>query len=66
MITTYTDPKPGRYHSGRKAGQLSQAGIIFTFMLRSLVEHGEYNEEDFCRRIDGELFPFLEIRLICD
>lgn len=59
-ITTYTDPKPGRYHSGRKAGQLSQAGIILTFMLRSLVEHGEYNEEDFCRRIDEELFPFLD------
>src|SRR5690348_12278436 len=27
-ITTYTDPKPDRYHSGLKAGQLSQAGII--------------------------------------
>ena len=24
-ITTYTDPKPGRYHSGLKAGQFSQA-----------------------------------------
>jgi len=59
-ITTYTDPKPGRYHSGRKAGQLSQAGIILTLMLRSLAEHGEYNETDFCRRMDEELFPFLD------
>lgn len=59
-ITTYTDPKPGRYHSGRKAGQLSQSGIILTFMLRSIVEHGGYNEADFCRRMDEELFPFLD------
>lgn len=59
-ITTYTDPKPGRYHSGRKAGQLSQAGIILTLMLRSLVERGQYDEADFCRRLDGELFPLLD------
>lgn len=59
-ITTYTDPKPGRYHSGRKAGQLSQAGIILTLTLQSLVEHGGYNEADFCRRMDEELFPFLD------
>ena len=39
-ITTYTDPKPGRYHEGLKAGQLSQAGIILRLMLRSLVERG--------------------------
>ncbi|MBX3616666.1 ADP-ribosylglycohydrolase family protein [Nitrosomonas sp.] len=59
-ITTYTDPKPGRYHSGRKAGQLSQSGIILTHMVRSLVERGEYNEADFCRRLDEELFPLLD------
>ncbi|WP_256210474.1 ADP-ribosylglycohydrolase family protein [Nitrosospira multiformis] len=27
-ITTYTDPKPGRYHEGLKAGQLSQPGLF--------------------------------------
>lgn len=59
-ITTYTDPKPGRYHSGRKAGQLSQSGIILTLTLQSLVEHGGYHEADFCRRMDEELFPFLD------
>lgn len=59
-ITTYTDPKPGRYHSGLKAGQLSQAGIILKLMLRSLVERSGYDETDFCRRMDEELFPLLD------
>jgi ADP-ribosylglycohydrolase len=59
-ITTYTDPKPGRYHEGLKAGQLSQAGIILRLMLRSLVERGGYDEADFCRRMDEELFPLLD------
>ncbi|NBQ68235.1 MAG: ADP-ribosylglycohydrolase family protein [Nitrosomonadaceae bacterium] len=59
-ITTYTNPKPGRYHSGRKAGQLSQSGIILTHMLHSLVENGRYDEADFCRRLDEQLFPFLD------
>ena len=59
-ITDYTDPKPGRYHEGLKAGQLSQAGIITTMLLRSTVERGGYDEADFCRRLDGELFPALD------
>ena len=59
-IDDYTDPKPGRYHDGMKAGQLSQSGFILTLMVRSLIEHGEYDEKDFCRRMDQELFPFLD------
>jgi ADP-ribosylglycohydrolase len=59
-IDGYTDPKPGRYHDGLKAGQLSQVGFILTLMLRSLVESGGYNEEDFCRRMDEELFPLID------
>lgn len=59
-INTYTDPKPGRYHSGRKAGQLSQAGIILSLMLHSLVEQNGYDEADFCRRMDEELFLFMD------
>jgi ADP-ribosylglycohydrolase len=59
-IATYTDPKPGRYHSGLKAGQLSQAGVILRLMLHSIVEHGGYHGADFCRRMDEELFPFLD------
>jgi ADP-ribosylglycohydrolase len=59
-ITGYTDPKPGRYHAGLKAGQLSQAGFILKMTLRSLVERGGYDEADFCRRMDSELLPLLD------
>jgi ADP-ribosylglycohydrolase len=64
-ITDYTDPKPGRYHEGCKAGQLSQAGFILTLLLRSLVERGDYDEADFCRRMDEELFPLLDGPPVC-
>jgi ADP-ribosylglycohydrolase len=59
-IDRYTDPKPGRYHEGMKAGQLSQSGFILVLMVRSLIECGGYDEKDFCRRMDSELFPFLD------
>ena len=59
-IDGYNDPKPGRYHDGLKAGQISQAGFILTLMLRSLVESGGYDEADFCRRMDEDLFPLLD------
>ena len=59
-IDDYTDPKPGRYHEGLKAGQLSQAGFILTLMLRSLVAGGGYDEADFCQRMDKTLFPLLD------
>jgi ADP-ribosylglycohydrolase len=59
-ITVYTDPKPHRYHAGLKAGQLSQAGVITAMLLRSIVDRGGYDEEDFCRRMDEELFPQLD------
>lgn len=59
-IDNYIDPKPGRYHAGLKAGQLSQAGFILALLVRSLVERGCYDEADFCRRIDEELFPLLD------
>jgi ADP-ribosylglycohydrolase len=59
-ITDYTDPKPGRYHAGLKAGQLSQVGFILKLMLHSLVECGRYDEADFCRRMDEELLPKLD------
>jgi len=59
-IDDYTDPKPGRYHEGLKAGQLSQAGFILKLMAGSLVEAGGYDAEDFCRRMDEELFPLLD------
>ena len=59
-ISGYTEPKPHRYHAGLKAGQLSQAGLITTMLLRSVVEKNGYDEEDFCRRLDDELFPQLD------
>lgn len=59
-ITGYTDPKPERYHAGLKAGQLSQAGIIATMLLRSTIDCGGYDQDDFCRRLDEELFPQLD------
>lgn len=59
-IDDYTDPQPGRYHEGLKAGQLSQAGYILTITVRSLVACDGYDEGDFCRRMDEELFPLLD------
>ena len=59
-ITGYTDPRPGRYHDGLKAGELSQAGFILRLLLRSLVACGRYDEGDFCRRMDEELLPLLD------
>jgi ADP-ribosylglycohydrolase len=59
-IDDYTHPRPGRYHEGLKAGQLSQAGFILRLMVRSLVESSGYDAADFCRRMDEELFPLLD------
>jgi len=64
-IDGYTDPKPGRYHDGLKAGQLSQAGFILKLMLRSLVDCGGYDAADFCRRMDEDLFPLLDGTPVC-
>ena len=44
-IAAYTDPKPGRYHSGLRAGQLSQGGILLSLTLRSLVERDGYESQ---------------------
>jgi ADP-ribosylglycohydrolase len=59
-ISDYTEPRPGRYHAGLKAGQLSQAGFILKLLIGSLVSCGRYDETDFCRRMDEELLPLLD------
>ena len=59
-ISDYTDPLPKRYHAGLKAGQLSQAGLLLTLMMRSLADCAGYDESDFCRRLDEEFFPLLD------
>ena len=59
-ISDYTAPQPNRYHAGLEAGQLSQAGYLLKMVMDSLAECGEYDEEDFCRRLDSQLFPLLD------
>ena len=59
-VDGYTTPRPDRYHAGMQAGQLSQSGLILVMLLRSLVERGGYDEADFTRRLDEELFPQLD------
>ena len=59
-INDYTTPKPRRYHAGLKAGQLSQSGELLRLTVQSLVDCGGYDETDFCRRMDTELFPLLD------
>ncbi|WP_375056795.1 ADP-ribosylglycohydrolase family protein [Zobellella sp. DQSA1] len=59
-IDGYTTPKPGRYHEGLKAGELSQAGILLRLTLASLVDCGDYDEADFCWRLDQDFFPLLD------
>ncbi len=59
-IDGYTDPKPGRYHAGLKAGMLSQAGIIMEMLMESVVAKEGYEEADFTRRLEEDLFPQLD------
>jgi ADP-ribosylglycohydrolase len=59
-ITGYTNPMPGHYHEELKAGQPSRSGVITTMLLRSMVENEGYKKEDFCRRLDEDLFPLLD------
>jgi len=58
-ISGYTDPKPNRYHGGMKAGQLDQTGLLLVLLLRSVIENGKYNEDDFTHRLD-EFFKQLD------
>ncbi|PHS71854.1 MAG: ADP-ribosylglycohydrolase [Cycloclasticus sp.] len=59
-ITDYTDPQPDRYHGGMKAGQQSQSGLVLNMLIDSMLTTGEYNETDFCKRLDNDLFPLLD------
>ncbi|MFW5837755.1 MAG: ADP-ribosylglycohydrolase family protein [Desulfovibrionaceae bacterium] len=58
-IDDYTAPKPGRYHEGLRAGQVSQTGQVTAMLLDSVAETGEYDQEDFTRRLD-ELLSTLD------
>ena len=59
-ISDYTDPQPGRYHEGCKAGQLSQAGYILRLMIESLVKKQEYDHGEFCLSFQAQLFDKLD------
>ncbi len=59
-IEGYTDPKPGRYHAGLKAGDLSQTGLITLELLRSVVEKRGYDEGDFTRRLDEKFLQQMD------
>lgn len=59
-ISDYSDPQPDRYHAGLKAGQLSQSGYLLKMMMQSLADQEEYDETDFCHRLETELFPQLD------
>ncbi|WP_419764923.1 MAG: ADP-ribosylglycohydrolase family protein [Arcobacter sp.] len=59
-ITTYTSPKKGRYHEHEEKGNQSQAGYILKLMIKSLIEKGEYNQEDFCKKLDEDLFTKID------
>lgn len=59
-IRDYTAPQDGRYHAGLPAGASSQSGLILALTLQSLVDRQGYDEADFCRRLDDELFSKLD------
>ncbi|XPV68768.1 MAG: ADP-ribosylglycohydrolase family protein [Halarcobacter sp.] len=59
-ITDYTTPKEGRYHENEKAGNLSQAGFILKLMINSILDNKGYNQEDFCKKLDEELFTKID------
>jgi ADP-ribosylglycohydrolase len=51
-IDDYTAPKPDRFHAGLKAGENSQTGQVVSLLLESVADLGNYDESDFCRRLD--------------
>ncbi|XOB60898.1 ADP-ribosylglycohydrolase family protein [Campylobacterota bacterium DY0563] len=59
-ITTYTNPKEGRYHEHEKAGNQSQAGYILKLMIKSIIDSKGYNQEDFCKKLDEDLFKKID------
>lgn len=54
-IVDYMPPKPGRYHAGCRAGDVSQTGQVSLLLLESLAEQGSYVESDFTTKLDAFL-----------
>ena len=59
-ISGYLAPRPGRYHSGLLAGDISQTGLLLVMLMESMVHCAGYKEDDFTHRVDTELFPQLD------
>jgi len=59
-ISGYLTPRHDWYHAGMKSGQSSQTGLITIMLLRSVLQHGYYVEDDFTHRLETELFPSLD------
>ncbi len=59
-ITDFTSPKEGRYHENQKKGDLSQSGNILKLMINSILDNNGYNQKDFCKKIDNELFTKID------
>lgn len=64
-VDGYLTPRPGRYHEGMRAGELSQSAILLRMLLHSVLAHGEYSEADFTRRLDEDLLPQLDGTPFC-
>ncbi len=59
-IDGYTEPRPGRYHAGLKAGDLSQSGLVCLELLRSLVGQGGWDAADFGARLDEKFLARMD------
>jgi ADP-ribosylglycohydrolase len=59
-IDGYTRPLPGRYHEGLAPGDLSQSGLILALTVDSLLEAEGYDEADFKRRFECEIFDEID------
>jgi ADP-ribosylglycohydrolase len=59
-IDDYTRPLPGRYHDGLEPGDLSQSGLILALTIDSLLQAEGYDNEDFRRRFEDEIFARID------
>ena len=59
-IDDYTRPLPGRYHDGLEPGDLSQSGLILELTIDSLLSSTGYDETDFRRRFEREIFAKID------
>ena len=59
-IDGYTRPLPGRYHDGLEPGDLSQSGLILALTIDSLLQAKGYDDQDFRRRFEDEIFSRID------